>query len=58
MRKSQQINISTARLQCGFFQTVLLLHGFNQRILKEEPIVAPTILNDISLRQKNRVNYV
>jgi FlaA1/EpsC-like NDP-sugar epimerase len=44
MRKSQQINISTARFANVAFSDGSLLHGFNQRILKKQPIVAP---NDI-----------
>lgn len=42
MRKSQQINISTARFANVAFSDGSLLHGFNQRILKKQPIVAPT----------------
>ena len=44
MRKSQQIVISTARFANVAFSDGSLLHGFNQRILKKQPIVAP---NDI-----------
>ena len=44
MRKSQQIKISTARFANVAFSDGSLLHGFNQRILKKQPIVAP---NDI-----------
>jgi FlaA1/EpsC-like NDP-sugar epimerase len=44
MRKSKQINISTARFANVAFSDGSLLHGFNQRILKKQPIVAP---NDI-----------
>jgi FlaA1/EpsC-like NDP-sugar epimerase len=44
MRKSQQITISTARFANVAFSDGSLLHGFNQRILKKQPIVAP---NDI-----------
>jgi FlaA1/EpsC-like NDP-sugar epimerase len=44
MRKSQQITISTARFANVAFSDGSLLHGFNQRILKRQPIVAP---NDI-----------
>lgn len=44
MRKSQQIKISTARFANVAFSDGSLLHGFNQRILKRQPIVAP---NDI-----------
>lgn len=44
MRKSHQINISTARFANVAFSDGSLLHGFNQRILKKQPIVAP---NDI-----------
>lgn len=44
MRKSQQIKISTARFANVAFSDGSLLHGFNQRIMKKQPIVAP---NDI-----------
>ena len=44
MRKSEQIQISTARFANVAFSDGSLLHGFNQRILKKQPIVAP---NDI-----------
>jgi FlaA1/EpsC-like NDP-sugar epimerase len=44
MRKSQDLKISTARFANVAFSDGSLLHGFNQRILKKQPIVAP---NDI-----------
>ncbi len=44
MKFSDQINISTARFANVAFSDGSLLHGFNQRILKKQPIVAP---NDI-----------
>lgn len=44
MRRSQQIKISTARFANVAFSDGSLLHGFNQRIVKKQPIVAP---NDI-----------
>lgn len=44
MRKSQQITISTARFANVAFSDGSLLHGFNKRIEKLQPIVAP---NDI-----------
>lgn len=44
MRKSQEISISTARFANVAFSDGSLLHGFNQRIQKRQPIVAP---NDI-----------
>ena len=44
MRRSKQINISTARFANVAFSDGSLLHGFNQRIQKKQPIVAP---NDI-----------
>ena len=44
MRKSTEINISTARFANVAFSDGSLLHGFNQRIQKKQPIVAP---NDI-----------
>ncbi|MBC7438644.1 MAG: UDP-N-acetylglucosamine 4,6-dehydratase [Flavobacterium sp.] len=44
MRRSREINISTARFANVAFSDGSLLHGFNQRIQKQQPIVAP---NDI-----------
>ena len=44
MRKSKEITISTARFANVAFSDGSLLHGFNQRIQKHQPIVAP---NDI-----------
>ncbi len=44
MRKSTEIAISTARFANVAFSDGSLLHGFNQRIQKKQPIVAP---NDI-----------
>ena len=44
MRKSEQLIISTARFANVAFSDGSLLHGFNQRIQKRQPIVAP---NDI-----------
>lgn len=44
MRKSLDIKISTARFANVAFSDGSLLHGFNQRIQKNQPIVAP---NDI-----------
>lgn len=44
MRKSKRITISTARFANVAFSDGSLLHGFNKRIEKKQPIVAP---NDI-----------
>lgn len=44
MRKSKQIDVSMARFANVAFSDGSLLHGFNQRIEKSQPIVAP---NDI-----------
>jgi len=44
MQQSQYISISTARFANVAFSDGSLLHGFNQRIQKNQPIVAP---NDI-----------
>lgn len=44
MRRSKEISISTARFANVAFSDGSLLHGFNQRILKRQPIVAP---NDV-----------
>ncbi len=44
MRKSKQIDVSMARFANVAFSDGSLLHGFNQRIEKHQPIVAP---NDI-----------
>ncbi|BFT31121.1 UDP-N-acetylglucosamine 4,6-dehydratase [Alteromonas sp. D210916BOD_24] len=41
-RNSQHIDISTARFANVAFSDGSLLHGFNQRIEKKQPIVAPT----------------
>lgn len=41
MRRSEEINISTARFANVAFSDGSLLHGFNQRIQKVQPIVAP-----------------
>ena len=43
-RQSKEINISMARFANVAFSDGSLLHGFNQRIQKQQPIVAP---NDI-----------
>ena len=40
-RKSQEINVSMARFANVAFSDGSLLHGFNQRIQKNQPIVAP-----------------
>ncbi|EOX4927854.1 UDP-N-acetylglucosamine 4,6-dehydratase [Vibrio alginolyticus] len=42
MRKSEQMAISTARFANVAFSDGSLLHGFNQRIQKRQPIVAPS----------------
>jgi UDP-N-acetylglucosamine 4,6-dehydratase len=44
MRRSETLDISTARFANVAFSDGSLLHGFNQRIQKRQPIVAP---NDI-----------
>lgn len=44
MRKSEQIDISTARFANVAFSDGSLLHGFNKRLEKKQPIVAP---NDV-----------
>jgi len=44
MKRSEEITISTARFANVAFSDGSLLHGFNQRIQKRQPIVAP---NDI-----------
>jgi FlaA1/EpsC-like NDP-sugar epimerase len=44
MRRSQDVPISTARFANVAFSDGSLLHGFNQRIQKQQPIVAP---NDV-----------
>ncbi|SHN01846.1 Polysaccharide biosynthesis protein [Cyclobacterium lianum] len=41
MRESQSLSISTARFANVAFSDGSLLHGFNQRILKRQPLVAP-----------------
>lgn len=42
MRRSLEIEISTARFANVAFSDGSLLHSFNQRILKRQPIVAPS----------------
>lgn len=42
MRRSEEIEISTARFANVAFSDGSLLHSFNQRILKKQPLVAPT----------------
>ena len=42
MRESQFIDISTARFANVAFSDGSLLHGFNQRLEKKQPIVAPS----------------
>ncbi|WP_026970155.1 UDP-N-acetylglucosamine 4,6-dehydratase [Algoriphagus terrigena] len=42
MRRSEDISISTARFANVAFSDGSLLHGFNQRIQKRQPIVAPS----------------
>jgi FlaA1/EpsC-like NDP-sugar epimerase len=44
MRRSLQVDISTARFANVAFSDGSLLHGFNQRLEKRQPIVAP---NDV-----------
>lgn len=44
MRRSEKLAISTARFANVAFSDGSLLHGFNQRILKDQPIAAP---NDV-----------
>ena len=44
MRKSKQIDVSMARFANVAFSDGSLLHGFNKRIEKNQPIVAP---NDV-----------
>lgn len=44
MRSSEKLPISTARFANVAFSDGSLLHGFNQRLLKKQPIVSP---NDI-----------
>ena len=44
MKESLNIPISTARFANVAFSDGSLLHGFNQRLIKEQPIVAP---NDV-----------
>ncbi|WP_289001258.1 UDP-N-acetylglucosamine 4,6-dehydratase [uncultured Roseivirga sp.] len=42
MRRSEQINISTARFANVAFSDGSLLHGFTQRLAKNQPIAAPS----------------
>ncbi|WP_246067800.1 polysaccharide biosynthesis protein [Changchengzhania lutea] len=58
MRKSEQIIISTARFANVAFSDGSLLHGFNQRILKKQPIVAPNDIKLICVKPKKKPNSV
>jgi len=42
MRRSEEIDISTARFANVAFSDGSLLHGFNQRLQKSQPLVAPS----------------
>ena len=42
MRRSNKIDVSTARFANVAFSDGSLLHGFNQRLAKRQPIVAPS----------------
>ncbi|WP_222939594.1 UDP-N-acetylglucosamine 4,6-dehydratase [Photobacterium sp. BZF1] len=42
MRRSEEIAISTARFANVAFSDGSLLHGFNQRLQKQQPLVAPS----------------
>jgi FlaA1/EpsC-like NDP-sugar epimerase len=44
MKKGEEISISTARFANVAFSDGSLLHGFNQRLMKQQPIAAP---NDV-----------
>ena len=44
MQRSQQLPISTARFANVAFSDGSLLHGFNQRLTKHQPIVAPNFI--------------
>ncbi len=52
MRGSEEINISTARFANVAFSDGSLLHGFNQRIEKHQPIVAPSDIKRYFLTSK------
>ena len=47
MRESESIEISTARFANVAFSDGSLLHGFNQRFAKRQPISAPNDINVI-----------
>jgi FlaA1/EpsC-like NDP-sugar epimerase len=52
MRRSMEIPISTARFANVAFSDGSLLHGFNQRIQKRQPIVAPNDVKRYFVTQK------
>ena len=58
MRRSLEIEISTARFANVAFSDGSLLFGFNQRIQKQQPIVALEISSAILLRRRCQVNSV
>ena len=58
MRRSEQIDISTARFANVSFSDGSLLHGFNQRIEKKQPIVAPSDIKRYFVIPKSQGSYV
>jgi FlaA1/EpsC-like NDP-sugar epimerase len=52
MRRSLEINISTARFANVAFSDGSLLHGFNQRMEKRQPIAAPNDIKRYFLTQQ------
>ena len=53
-RESKKIDISTARFANVAFSDGSLLHGFNNRFLKKQPIAVLMMFVDILLRQKSQ----
>ena len=58
MRESQDIEVSMARFANVAFSDGSLLHGFNQRLLKNQPISAPTDVKRYFVTPRNLASSV
>ena len=58
MQRSKEINISTARFANVAFSDGSLLHSFNQRLSKRQPIAAPSDIKRYFVTPKKVENYV
>ena len=56
-RESENFEVSLARFANVAFSDGSLLHGFNQRIQKEQPISAPNDVERYFISQKESANY-